>query len=213
MVHPLLQPLGTAGVIATLRAPDAERALTAVEALVGAGITAIEVTYTTPDAGAVIAQVSQRYGDSVLLGAGTLTETDQVREAFDNGARFLVSPGYDREVVDAIVATGALSMVGGFTPTEVQQLRRVGVDVVKLFPGSLGGPAMLRALRGPFPGLTYIPTGGVNAENLGAWLAAGAHAVGAGSELLPAAAIAAGDQATLAAKAEEFLAALADARQ
>ncbi|MFC3687984.1 bifunctional 4-hydroxy-2-oxoglutarate aldolase/2-dehydro-3-deoxy-phosphogluconate aldolase [Aquipuribacter hungaricus] len=212
MPHPLLPLLVDAGVVATLRAPTAAAALGAVDALVAGGVTAVEITYTTPDAGQVIASVRQRLGDRVVLGAGTLTTTAQVAEAVEAGARFLVSPGNDPEVVDAIVGSGALSMVGAFTPTEVQLLARRDVDVIKFFPGSLGGPPALKALRGPFPSLTYIPTGGVSAGNLADWLAAGAVAVGAGSELVPAAALSTGDYAAVTEKAREFMAALAAAR-
>lgn len=141
-----------------------------------------------------------------------MTVPAQAREAAAAGAQFLVSPGYDAEVVDAITATGALSMIGGYTPTEVQRLRRIGVDVVKFFPGTIGGPAALRALRGPFPDLAYIPTGGVNVDNLGDWFAAGAVAVGAGSELLPAAALRDGDRQTLHDNAVRFVVALDLAR-
>lgn len=213
MPHAQLAPIIEAGVIATLRAPGPQAALGAVDALVAGGVTAIEVTYTTPDAGGVIASLHERYGDDIVLGAGTLTTVDQVVEARAAGADFLVSPGNDPEVVDAIVESGALSMIGGFTPTEIQLLAKRGVDVVKFFPGSLGGPAALKAVRGPFPSLTYVPTGGVNAGNLGEWLAAGAVAVGAGSELIPAAALASGDYAALTQKAAEFMAALAVARR
>ncbi len=212
MPHASLPAISDAGVIATLRAPSADAAYRAVDALVEEGLVAIEVTYTTPDAGAVIAGVAERFGDRVLLGAGTLTTVAQVEEARSAGAVFLVSPGFDDEVTPAIMASGALSMIGGYTPTEVQRLRRIGVDVVKFFPGSIGGPAALKALRGPFPDVTYIPTGGVNAENLGDWLAAGAMAVGAGSELLPAAAVRDGDAETIRANARHFLQALRTAR-
>ncbi|GAA2081968.1 bifunctional 4-hydroxy-2-oxoglutarate aldolase/2-dehydro-3-deoxy-phosphogluconate aldolase [Microbacterium hatanonis] len=213
MPHASLPAISDAGVIATLRAPSADAAYRAVDALVEEGLVAIEVTYTTPDAGAVIAGVAERFGDRVLLGAGTLTTVAQVEEARSAGAVFLVSPGFDDEVTPAIMASGALSMIGGYTPTEVQRLRKIGVDVVKFFPGSIGGPAALKALRGPFPDVTYIPTGGVNAENLGDWLAAGAVAVGAGSELLPAAAVRDGDAETIRANARHFLQALRTARE
>lgn len=212
MPHPTLPALADAGVIATLRAPSTDAAYTAVDALVDAGMRAVEVTYTTPDAGAVIAGLAQRFGDAVLLGAGTLTEPDQVTEAADAGATFLVSPGYDANIYAAIRATGALSMIGGYTPTEVQRLRKLNVDVVKFFPGSLGGPAALRALRGPFPDLNYVPTGGVNDRNLGEWLDAGAVAVGAGSELLPASALRDRDSRAIHDNAVRFLAALRAAR-
>ncbi|PZR55326.1 2-dehydro-3-deoxyphosphogluconate aldolase [Xylanimonas oleitrophica] len=212
MPHPLLPAVTEAGVIATLRAPDADSASFAVETLVDAGVTAVEITYTTPGAGVVITEVARRFGDAVLVGAGTVTRADQVHEAAEAGARFLVSPGLDEAVLAAMRQTAALTMVGGFTPTEVQRLAALEVDVVKLFPGSLGGPGVLRALRGPFPDLVYVPTGGVSVDNVAAWFAAGAAAVGAASELAPAAAIRDRDAQTLRANAAAFLTAVAQAR-
>ena len=212
MPHQLIQVLRDAGVIATLRAPSAESAYGVVEALVRGGISAVEVTYSTPNAGAVIAELNKRFGQDIVLGAGTITTIEQVVQANESGAKFLVSPGFDEEIFDAIRATDAMSMIGGFTPTEVQNLAKRGADVVKFFPGSIGGPATLKALRGPFPQLTYIPTGGVNAENLGQWLAAGAVAVGAGSELIPAEAMVQGDYEVIEGLARHFMAAMSEAR-
>lgn len=212
MTHPLLDEVRRAGVVAVLRAPSVEVALHAVDAVVRGGVTAIEVTYSTPEVTTVLAELSRRFGDDVVLGAGTLTTSAQVRESSEAGARFLVSPGFDADVVAAMHTTGALTMVGGFTPTEVQNLARSGVDVVKLFPGSLGGPGMLRALRGPFPDLVYVPTGGVNETNLADWFAAGALAVGAGSELIPKDALATGDYDAVTQRAVRFVRALVAAR-
>lgn len=204
----LLDDLGHAYVIATLRAPSTEAALGAADALLAGGVRAIEVTYTTPDVPGVLRAIRERHGDDVLLGAGTLLDPHQAEEAFAAGAGFLVSPGLDDELVAAMRATGAVTMAGAVTPTEVMRARRLGVDVVKLFPGSLGGPAHLKALRAPLPDVTYMPTGGVSADNLGEWLAAGAFAVGAGGELCPGAALAAGDFDEVRKRAERFTAAL-----
>lgn len=213
MTHPLLAKIREAGIIATLRAPNADAAYDAVSALLSGGIKAIEVTYTTPDAGAVIAKIRDRFGDDIILGAGTVTTSAQATEARDAGAHFLVSPGFDAEVFDAIVATGAMSMIGGYTPSEVQNLAKRGADIIKFFPGSIGGPAALEALRGPFPNLAYIPTGGVDTENLARWLAAGALAVGAGGQLIPAEAMENGDFEIITMSAKRFIAALRAARE
>lgn len=200
------------GVIATLRAPSVEVALGAVDALRAGGISAVEVTFTTPDVPEVLRALTERHDDALLLGAGTITEPSQAEVAAQAGAAYLVSPGFDEEVFAAMQATGRLTMAGAFTPSEVMRVRRSGTDVVKLFPGSLGGPALLKALRGPFPDLVCVPTGGVSAHNLAAWLAAGAVAVGAGSELCPPAALKAGDFAQVTQNALQFVAALEDAR-
>jgi 2-dehydro-3-deoxyphosphogluconate aldolase/(4S)-4-hydroxy-2-oxoglutarate aldolase len=208
----LLEELRDAGIIATLRAPSTAAAIGAAEALLDGGVRAIEVTYTTPDVPAVLRALRARHGDDVLLGAGTLLDPHQAQEAVDAGAGYLVSPGLDDELVAAMRATGALVMSGALTPTEVMRARRLGVDVVKLFPGALGGPAHLKALRAPLPDLEYMPTGGVSPENLHEWFAAGAMAVGAGGELCPAPALAAGRFDDVRERASRFAAALAACR-
>jgi len=212
MTDTIKQRLAQAGIIATLRAPHRDGALAAAEAMVASGITAIEVTYSTPDVVGVLTAMSDRFGDEVYLGVGTLMTTAQVEESAAAGAQFFVSPGFDADVYRAIRAVEGFAMIGAFTPTEVQTLIKHEVDVVKYFPGSIAGPAGLKALRGPFPRASYIPTGGVNAANLAQWFDAGALAVGAGSELLPAAALQAADVDALRAKGEEFAAALRAAR-
>jgi 2-dehydro-3-deoxyphosphogluconate aldolase / (4S)-4-hydroxy-2-oxoglutarate aldolase len=191
-------------VVAVIRAPDPDGAVRAVDALVRGGVTGIEITYSTPDVPGVLATVAERYGDAVLLGAGTLRTPAQVREAVDAGARFLVSPGLDDEVLGAMLATGATAMAGALTPSEVMRADALGAHVVKVFPASLGGPAYIRALRGPFPDIRFMPTGGVSADNLADWLDAGVIAVGAGSELCSANDIAAGRWDVIEEKARAF---------
>ena len=160
----------------------------------------------------MIAGVKENYGEEVLVGAGTLVTRAQVAEAAEAGASYLVSPGLDDEVVASMRATGLPAMAGVLTPTEVMMGVRLGVDVMKLFPGSLGGPSYLRSLRGPFPDVPFMPTGGVSADNVGDWLAAGAIAVGAGGELASAGDISSGDFAGIREKGRRFLTAIHQAR-
>ncbi|GAA2090153.1 bifunctional 4-hydroxy-2-oxoglutarate aldolase/2-dehydro-3-deoxy-phosphogluconate aldolase [Pseudolysinimonas kribbensis] len=207
--HDVLERIRADRVIATLRAPDADLALIAVEALVEAGATSIEVTYTVPDAGRVIAEAVHRYGDRALVGAGTLTTPEQVAGARDAGAAFFVSPGFDADVVAAIRAGDGPAIIGAYTATEVQQVVANGVELVKLFPASIGGPALLRALRGPFPDVAFVPTGGIRGDAVAEWIAAGAVAVGAGSELISSEALRGGDRGALVAHARAYLAAAA----
>jgi 2-dehydro-3-deoxyphosphogluconate aldolase/(4S)-4-hydroxy-2-oxoglutarate aldolase len=197
-----------AAIVAVLRAPTAEAALSAVDALVAGGVTAIEITYSTPEPADVIREIARRHGTAVYLGAGTITKPEQAAEVADAGAQFLVSPGSVPDVAGEMLATGRVTMLGALTPTEVMVAQRLGADVVKVFPASLGGPAFLRALRGPFPDLKFMPTGGVNPGNLAEWFAAGAVAVGAGSELLSSAAMAAADWGGVTESARAFVAAL-----
>jgi 2-dehydro-3-deoxyphosphogluconate aldolase/(4S)-4-hydroxy-2-oxoglutarate aldolase len=208
----ILKRIADLGLLAVLRAPDPAGARRAVDALVEAGVLGIEITYSTPDAASVISDLKQSYGDEVLVGAGTLVTQAQVTEAAEAGASYLVSPGLDDEVVASMRATGLLAMAGILTPTEVMRGVRLGVDVMKLFPGSLGGPAYLRSLRGPFPDVPFMPTGGVSADNVGDWLATGAIAVGAGSELASAGDIGSGDFAGIREKGRRFLAAIRGAK-
>ena len=202
----------SAGVLAVLRAPDADTALDAIGALLRGGVTGIEVTYSTPDAARVISEAIARHGTSALVGAGTVTTPAQAREAADAGAAFLVSPGTRQPLAEAMRATGAVVMTGALTPSEVMAALELGSDFVKIFPASLGGPGYLRALRGPFPDLALMPTGGVNPGNLGAWFAAGAVAVGAGGDLVPSSALAARDLAEITRRARLFADALRAAR-
>jgi 2-dehydro-3-deoxyphosphogluconate aldolase/(4S)-4-hydroxy-2-oxoglutarate aldolase len=208
----ILKRIAELGLLAVLRAPDPADARRTADALVEAGVLGIEITYSTPDAASVIAGVKQSYGDEVLVGAGTLVTHAQVSEAAEAGASYLVSPGLDDEVVASMRATGLPAMAGVLTPTEVMRGVRLGVDVMKLFPGSLGGPSYLRSLRGPFPDVPFMPTGGVSADNVGDWLAAGAIAVGAGSELASAGDISSGDFAGIREKGRRFLTAIREER-
>lgn len=206
-----LRAVGGAGVIAVLRAPNSEAALAAAEALIAGGVTAIEVTYSTPDAAPAIARIRQDFPDAVV-GAGTLTRRPQVSEAAAAGAQFLVSPGTAQELVRSMTDTGLPTMSGALTPTEVMAAMGLGVNAIKIFPGSLAGPSYLRALRGPFPDVLFMPTGGVSADNLGDWFAAGAFAVGAGSELCSTADMTEQRWDVITEKARRFSEALAKAR-
>jgi len=202
----MLERLRDTRVVAVIRAPDADGAIAAVDALVRGGVTGIEITYSTPDVPRVLTAVRDRHGDGVLLGAGTIRTPDEAREAHAAGAEFLVSPGLDDEVVAAMLGTGATTMGGALTPTEVMRAVKLGVHVVKVFPASLGGPAYVKSLRGPFPDVPFMPTGGVSAGNVADWFAAGVIAVGAGGELCGAADIAEGRFEQIERRAREFAA-------
>ncbi len=180
-----LEQVKTLGLLAVIRGPSAELTVKMVEALVAGGVSGIEITYTTPGAEEVVRALGRQFGDRILIGMGTLTKPEQGTSAQQAGANFLVSPVCDPTLVRSMIATGLLTMAGALTPTEVLQAYNLGVDVVKVFPGSLGGPAYVRALKGPFPYIPMMPTGGVSAANAADWFKAGVVAVGAGSELCP----------------------------
>ena len=181
----ILEKVKELGLLAVIRGPSADLTVQMVDALVEGGVKGIEITYSTPDAEDVVRRLALKYGESILLGMGTLTKAGQAASAKEAGAMFLVSPVCEDELVKAMVASRLLTMAGALTPTEVLKAYTMGVDVVKIFPGSLGGPAYIKALKGPFPYIPMMPTGGVNASNAAEWFAAGVVAVGAGSELCP----------------------------
>ncbi len=180
-----LKRIQNLGLLAVIRGPSAELTVQMVGALVKGGVKGIEVTYSTPDAEAVVKTLSEQYGDEITLGMGTLTEAGQVERAKASGACFLVSPVCEPALVSAMVASGLVSMAGALTPTEVLRSYQLGADVIKIFPGSLAGPGYIKALKGPFPYIPMMPTGGVSAANIAEWFATGVIAVGVGSELCP----------------------------
>ena len=175
--------LREAAIVAVLRADSAEAAVRAADALAAGGVRALELTYTTPDAAAAIREVRSRHGADVLVGAGTIRTVAQVHESVEAGADFLVTPHLDPAVLGAMVASGRLAVPGVFTPSEVATALDAGALAVKLFPAATGGIGHLKALRGPFPGLQVMATGGIGVGDVRTWLDAGAIAVGAGSEL------------------------------
>lgn len=181
----VLEKIKELGVLAVIRGPSAELTTRMVAALAAGGVTGIEITYSTPNAEEVVRSLVAEFGDKILIGMGTLTKPDQAASAKAAGAKFLVSPVCEPALVRSMIASGLLTMAGALTPTEVLQAHDLGSDVVKIFPGSLGGPAYIKALKGPFPHIPFMPTGGVSAANVGEWFAAGVIAVGAGSELCP----------------------------
>lgn len=203
----------TTGILAVLRAPSPDLALEAAEAIIRGGVSGIEVTFSTPDAPAVIRELIARHGEAAYIGAGTVTTAEQAAQAADAGAAFLVSPGTLPDLTRAMISTGRVVMTGAMTPTEVMGALELGVDVVKIFPASLGGPSYLGALRGPFPDAPLMPTGGVKPDNLADWFAAGAVAVGAGGDLANGTAIANADWADIEQRAARFATALAAARR
>ena len=207
-----LQIIKDLGVVAVIRGPSVELTLKMVEALIAGGVTGIEITYSTPNAEGVVTALAKQFGSQIVLGMGTLTEPAQAQSARDAGATFLVSPICEPRLVQAMLDSGLVVMPGAFTPTEIYQVYKMGADVVKIFPGSLAGPAYVKALRGPFPYIPFMPTGGVSAQNVGEWFAAGVAAVGAGSELCPPALAKEGKFEEIIRRAAEFVQAVKTAR-
>lgn len=208
----MLEKIKELGLLAVIRGPSAELTVQMVEALIKGGVLGIEITYSTPDAENVVKTLSSKFGSKIVLGMGTLTKTDQAESAKAAGANFLVSPICEPALVKSMVASGLLTMAGALTPTEVFQAYSFGTDVVKVFPGSLGGPSYVKALKGPFPYIPMMPTGGVSAANVADWFKAGVVAVGAGSELCPPDLAKAGKFDEITQKAADFVAVIKSSR-
>ncbi len=207
-----IEGVAACGVVAVVRAESAEEALGAVRAVRDGGVLGIEVTFTVPHAERIIARLAADLGDSIYLGAGTVTTVEQARMAIESGAEYLVSPGFDAEVVSYTLAQGRPFFPGVMTPSEILAARKVGVQVFKIFPASRLGPAYLKDLKGPFPWIRMLPTGGIDVGNAADYIKAGAMALGVGGKLVDKAAIKAGNWAALTATAQELLRVVAEAR-
>lgn len=200
----VLERIKELGVLAVIRGPSADLTVKMVKALMEGGIAGIEITYSTPNAEDVVRALVSEFEERILVGMGTLTELEQAESAKSAGASFLVSPVCEPALIRSMIASGLVTMAGALTPTEVLQAYTLGSDIVKVFPGSLGGPAYVKALKGPFPHIPMMPTGGVSSANVADWFATGVVAVGAGSELCPPQLAREGKFAEITRRAEEF---------
>jgi 2-dehydro-3-deoxyphosphogluconate aldolase/(4S)-4-hydroxy-2-oxoglutarate aldolase len=202
------------GIVPVVRAPSAELAVRAAEALLNGGVSVLEITMTVPDAMAVVALLRERFGERALVGAGTVLNAEQANACLDAGAQFIVSPGLDLGTVQAVRARGVAMLPGALTPTEVMAAAKAGADLVKIFPCSAaGGAKYLRALRGPLPQVKFLPTGGVSLANAHEYIAAGAVALGIGTELVDVALLEQGQDGELTLRAQKFVQAVHAARE
>lgn len=209
----ILQKIKDLGLLAVIRGPSAELTLKAVDALIKGGVLGIEITLSTPDAFSVVKTLNDQYGSDIVLGMGTLTDPEQVSQAKKAGSKFLVSPILEESLAKAMVNSELVSMVGAMTPSEVFKAYKLGSDVIKIFPGRLGGPDFIKDIRGPFPDIPLMPTGGVDLDNITEWFAAGVIAVGAGSNLCPKKLIIEGKFSEVTEIAKIFVEAVKKARQ
>lgn len=193
------------GIVPVVRAASPKEALLGADAVCAGGVPIVEVTMTVPGALEVIAQLASRTGKDVLIGAGTVTDVETARRCLDAGAQFIVSPAFDEQTVAYVTGKSKVMMPGALTPTEVLAAWKSGADFVKVFPcGTVGGASYIKALRGPFPEIPMIPTGGVNLNTAADFLRAGAKALGIGSELVSPKALKAGDCAAITKLAQRF---------
>ena len=209
----VVQRIEEIGIVPVVRAASVTEATRAVEAICAGGIPVVEITMTVPNAVTVIREVAQQYGQRVLIGAGTVTSAEQAESCLRAGAEFLVSPGLALSVMAVARASTKLIIPGALTPTELMTAQEHGARLVKIFPcGNVGGPKYLRALKGPFPKASLIPTGGVNAGNAAEFIAAGAFALGVGADLVDATALREGNLEKITSAARELVEVVASAR-
>ena len=208
---PLSDRLTRTRVIAVLRAPHASALAPVCDVLVEEGILGIELTLTTPGLLESVAGLVERYAGTADVGVGTVLDTDQARRAIDAGARFLVTPTMNVQVVDVAVRNKVPVIPGGLTPTELAAGWAAGATAVKIFPAQTVGAGYLKHLRGPFPDLQVVPSGGVGLGAAREWLAAGAVAVSIGGPLVGDA-LSGGDPRDLRRRCREVLAVTAVAR-
>ena len=199
------------GVVAVVRLTDAAVGRDVANALMAGGVTAIEITMTVPRAVELIEELSRTLPQA-LIGAGTVTDPATARAVIDAGAKFVVSPVFRPGVIEACHERGVPACPGCFSPTEILSAWELGADVVKVFPATSLGPGYIKDLRGPFPSIKLMPTGGVSQANAAEWIRAGAVAIGAGSSLVDAKAVAARQFATITANARAFVYAVKGAR-
>jgi 2-dehydro-3-deoxyphosphogluconate aldolase/(4S)-4-hydroxy-2-oxoglutarate aldolase len=204
--------LEACGVVAVIRLKDAGAFRAVVDALAAGGVRALEVTMTVPGAIELIREIAPSLPQDAVLGAGTVLDAETARAAIEAGARYVVSPVFREEVLRVCHRFDVAALPGCFTPTEILDAWEAGADVVKVFPATVLGPAYFRDLRGPFPKLRLMPTGGVSLANAGEWVRAGAVAIGVGTALVDAETVAARRFGEITERARQFVAAVAAAR-
>jgi 2-dehydro-3-deoxyphosphogluconate aldolase/(4S)-4-hydroxy-2-oxoglutarate aldolase len=208
----VIQKLTDCGVVAVVRAESAEQAKKIADACIEAGIVGIEITFTVPGALGIIESMSKEYADGrMLIGAGTVLDSETARAAILAGAQYVVSPFLDVDTVKLCNSYGIACMPGAMTIREAMEGMKAGADIIKIFPGELFGPKIIKAFSGPLPQLKMMPTGGVDVSNAGEWIKAGAVAVGAGSSLTKGAKT--GDYAEVTRVGRELVAAVKKARE
>jgi 2-dehydro-3-deoxyphosphogluconate aldolase / (4S)-4-hydroxy-2-oxoglutarate aldolase len=209
----VIQKILDVGLVPVVRATSADEAIAVVEAIKAGGVSVIEITMTVPGAVKVIEKVVERYGKEVLVGAGTVLDPESARTCILAGAEFIVTPSLRASTIEMCKRYSKVIIPGALTPTEVLTAWEAGSDFVKVFPcDNVGGAKYIKALKGPFPQIDLIPTGGVNLNTAAEFITAGSAALAVGSELVDKAAVAAKDFARITENARKFLDAVRTAR-
>ena len=201
------------GIVPVVRTTSAETAIKAIEAIYRGGIRSAEITMTVPGAIKALEKIADQFGDKIMLGAGTVLDPETARACMLAGAQFFVTPSLNLATIEIVKRYSKVVCAGALTPTEVLAAWQAGTDVVKIFPANaVGGPKYIKALKGPFPQIEMVPTGGVNLETAGEFLKAGACAVAVGGELVDAKLIRENRYDRIEELAREYLAVIAKTR-
>lgn len=211
--HEKMTLVRESGIIAIMRAQSSDQLIAAADAIKAGGVRVIEVTMTTPGALEVIGRAAQRYGAEVLFGAGSVLDPETARAAILAGAGFIVAPTLSLQTIALCRRYGVPVMPGCYTPTEALTAWEAGADMIKLFPASFGGSALVKAMRAPLPQLEIVPVGGVDLDTAAGFINAGAAALGVGSSLIDQKLLDSGDMAELTRRAAAFIEVVRRARQ
>lgn len=204
----ILQRLFDKKAVAVVRLDSDKNIYGMTDALIEGGITIIEVTLTTPNALEIITDLRRKYNTTIDVGVGSVLNEQMAADAVNAGAQFIVSPILREVFIKTAHANDIPAMTGAFTPTEVQTAYEMGADVIKVFPADVVGMNFFKGVLAPMPHLKLMPTGGVNLENPGEWIKAGACAVGVGSALIDKKAITEGNFEKIKTSAEKIVAAV-----
>jgi len=199
----IISKIKETGIVAVIRADSAKQAYMITDACIAGGVNALEITFTVPGADKIIESLANKYGDSIILGAGTVLDPETARIAILAGAQYIVSPYLNTDMIKLCNRYQVPTMPGAMTIKEVVEAMEAGADIIKIFPGGLYGPKIISNIKGPLPQAQMMPTGGVDVNNVGEWIKAGAVAVGAGSALTKGAKT--GDYDLITKTAKEFI--------
>lgn len=208
-----LASIKACGVVAVLRADRPDALVQVAQAIGRGGIGAVEITMTTPGALAVIGECANRLGDDILLGAGTVLDPETARAAILAGAEYIVTPTLNPDVITLCRRYDKVVIPGALTPTEILTAWECGADIVKVFPATAVGPRYFKDVKAPLPQIDLIPTGGVDLDNAGDFIRAGACAIAVGGNLVDKTAVAAGEWQVLTDTARKYVETVRDARQ
>ena len=209
----VIQRIKEVGLVPVVRAASADEALRAVDAIKAGGVSVLEITMTVPGALGAIAEVAKRFGDEVVVGAGTVLDAETARACMLAGAQFIVSPSLNLDTISCCRRYGIAVLPGALTPTEVVRAWTAGADFVKVFPaGALGGASYLKSLKAPLPQIELVPTGGVSLKTAADFIKAGASALGVGADLVDTKALRAGEASIITERARQYVTIVSEAR-